>query len=99
MTWWKMLRLVGPDGAEHGRSEIWDDVRPGGVLPERSAASLRGWRLELWKAGVFGVHTCKYRLELRDIPRDFIGRRVVFDWRFDAWDDRVGWTAQTVSGA
>lgn len=84
LTWWKGIRVVthgdffNPE-RQWGTSEVQDDVRSGAVL-RFSVEDIRPHRLQVWKAKLFGVHTCMYELDLGEMPETFRGHRVVFGW-------------------
>ena len=84
VTWWKAIELHAPDDRIIRQVET-QDANHGPNTVIASAADLRGARLVLAKAKVFGIHTGMY--ELRDLDRQ-AGNRLDFLWQRD--DDRDG---------
>jgi hypothetical protein len=87
ITWWKQLRVVNPNNAPNeqqlGVSWTQDNIHAGDVLLYKMS-SLRGAKLELWKARTFGAHVCMYELDINSMPPAWAGTRLTFDWFRDS---------------
>ncbi len=84
VTWWKALEVRSVSDELLARVEMQDsDHGPRSVTLD--GALLRGARLVLAKAKIFGIHTGMY--ELRDLDAH-LGQRLHFLWQRD--DDRDG---------
>jgi hypothetical protein len=84
VTWWKALELHGPNDGIIRQVET-QDANHGPNTIAASATDLRGARLVLAKAKIFGIHAGMY--ELRDLDEQ-LGNRLGFIWQRD--EDRDG---------
>lgn len=83
VTWWKALELHAPD--DHIiRSVETQDANHGPQSMSASATELRGARLVLAKAKIFGIHTGMY--ELRNLDTE-LGNNLHFVWETDVDSD------------
>jgi hypothetical protein len=79
LTWWKGLTIFSPQGITLGVSETRDEVKQGAHLVF-ARDRLRNATIELMKAKTFGIHTGMYRLNVNDMPAEWWGYLVRFNW-------------------
>ncbi|MDQ3677828.1 MAG: hypothetical protein M3401_13685 [Actinomycetota bacterium] len=82
ITWWKSIRAYSAGGHDIGQIAMQDDDH-GPRWFRLPLDQLRGGRLDIEKAKLFGVHTAMYTLRFDDMP-DGGGTRFTFGWHYDA---------------
>lgn len=86
ITWWKAVLIFDQNGRYFG--EIWTQDEHHESHPARLPAApdfLNGWRIELAKAKLFGVHTGMYSLPILALNGGSIqGKLITFTWMKDA---------------